>query len=127
MKFNATQFLLLPHAAVHLQSVFGLEGDGSECSICLTAPKEVLLLPCRHLCVCQSCLVQIDKCPVCRSEFAEHIIIQNIHDPQEGEEGEDSSSDMSEEELVAAVAVAEAMGPERLAQSTDTPRKAEVM
>jgi hypothetical protein len=30
----------------------------------------------RHLCVCESCLVFIDKCPVCRAAFEEYIVIQ---------------------------------------------------
>lgn len=30
----------------------------------------------RHLCVCESCLVFIDKCPVCRAAFEEYITIK---------------------------------------------------
>jgi hypothetical protein len=44
------------------QEVYGL-GDPSslECVICLTEPKDAILLPCRHFCVCRSCLHHISK------------------------------------------------------------------
>ena len=44
-----------------------------DCVVCLTDPKSVVLLPCRHLCVCETCLVFLDKCPVCRAAFEEYI------------------------------------------------------
>ncbi|CAN0535843.1 unnamed protein product, partial [Ectocarpus sp. 12 AP-2014] len=44
-----------------------------ECVICLTDPKNTLLLPCRHLCVCTECFRHVDKCPVCRSAFDNYI------------------------------------------------------
>ena len=44
-----------------------------DCVICLTDHQQVLLLPCRHMCVCRSCLVKIDKCPVCRATFEEYM------------------------------------------------------
>lgn len=54
-----------------------------DCVVCLTDPKKVLLLPCRHLCVCANCLVYISKCPVCRAAFEEYVQIGG-----EGEGGE---------------------------------------
>ena len=48
-------------------------GLDDECVICLSEPKGIFLLPCRHLCVCKGCLVHIDKCPVCRASFEEYI------------------------------------------------------
>lgn len=47
-----------------------------ECVVCLTEPKCVVLIPCRHLCVCSSCLIFVDKCPVCRAFFQEYVVIQ---------------------------------------------------
>ncbi|CAM9682151.1 unnamed protein product [Ectocarpus sp. 4 AP-2014] len=46
-----------------------------ECVICLTDPKNTLLLPCRHLCVCTECFRHVDKCPVCRSAFDNYIVL----------------------------------------------------
>lgn len=72
-----------------------------DCVVCLTEHKSIVLLPCRfvmlpynsyivffisycnspifvhrHLCVCNACLIYIDKCPVCRSPFEEYVFIQ---------------------------------------------------
>ena len=45
----------------------------STCVICLTDTRNVLLLPCRHLCLCGSCAeslkFQSANCPICRVPF----------------------------------------------------------
>ena len=56
--------------------------NNSLCCICCDQPKSVLLLPCRHLCVCEGCAEMksnsdsnsariannsLRKCPVCRT------------------------------------------------------------
>ncbi len=45
----------------------------STCVICLTDTRNVLLLPCRHLCLCGSCAenlkFQSNNCPICRVPF----------------------------------------------------------
>ncbi len=45
----------------------------STCVICLTDIRNVLLLPCRHLCICSSCAenlkFQSANCPICRIPF----------------------------------------------------------
>jgi len=51
----------------------GLEAD---CSVCLTDPKNTVLLPCRHLCVCQTCMRHLDKCPVCRAPFSSYAVFE---------------------------------------------------
>eukprot|EP00903_Cladosiphon_okamuranus_P015560 g14365.t1 len=52
-----------------------------ECVICLTEPKDTLLLPCRHLCVCTECFRHVDKCPVCRSAFDNYIVLSGPPEP----------------------------------------------
>jgi hypothetical protein len=34
----------------------------------------VTLLPCRHFCVCSTCLDEIDRCPICRTQFSTYAI-----------------------------------------------------
>ncbi|KAJ5071639.1 hypothetical protein M0811_10048 [Anaeramoeba ignava] len=50
------------------------EVDVSECVICLENRRNVVLIPCRHMCVCQKCLHHIDKCPICRAHFTSHLL-----------------------------------------------------
>ena len=47
--------------------------NDEECVVCLSEAPEVLLLPCRHMCVCRSCFLHIEKCPVCRASFDEYV------------------------------------------------------
>lgn len=47
------------------------------CVICQDKPKSIVLLPCRHLCLCQECFRQLRRyrreCPMCRQQY-EHSI-----------------------------------------------------
>ena len=45
------------------------------CSICLQRPKSVLLLPCRHLCLCPQCSAHLPEavCPLCRCGVQQRI------------------------------------------------------
>ncbi|CAH1800690.1 unnamed protein product [Owenia fusiformis] len=53
-------------------------GDGNvqECVICLTNPREVIVLNCGHICLCADCagvLPSPRKCPICRADIARII------------------------------------------------------
>lgn len=44
--------------------------DDQRCVVCVTNPKEVIVLPCGHVCLCEDCAVQIKAaCPVCRCDI----------------------------------------------------------
>jgi len=38
-----------------------------DCIVCLEAPREILLLPCRHVCCCKACADRLVRCPMCRA------------------------------------------------------------
>lgn len=50
-----------------------IEDGGLECVICMSDMRDTLILPCRHLCLCQPCAdslrYQANNCPICRSPF----------------------------------------------------------
>lgn len=71
-----------------LQEIYGIEGqrastdaegepeetvetNGRDCVICMTAPRDTTVLPCRHMCMCSDCAKllrhQSNKCPICRT------------------------------------------------------------
>jgi E3 ubiquitin-protein ligase BOI-like protein len=37
------------------------------CRVCRCNDVSMLLLPCRHLCLCKDCETRLDACPLCRS------------------------------------------------------------
>lgn len=42
------------------------------CVICRTNPREIILLPCGHVCLCEDCADGIvDLCPICRAKIAQ--------------------------------------------------------
>eukprot|EP00742_Colponemidia_sp_Colp-10_P005926 GILJ01006337.1.p1 GENE.GILJ01006337.1~~GILJ01006337.1.p1 ORF type:complete len:550 (+),score=64.94 GILJ01006337.1:107-1756(+) len=68
------QLVITETDMLELQEVFGLGNeDDNDCVICMTDPKDTVLLPCRHACVCSGCFRHIDKCPVCRTAVKSHI------------------------------------------------------
>lgn len=51
------------------------EGEDAYCVICLSELKEVLLLPCRHLCMCKACMAHVHTCPVCRAPSRDFVLL----------------------------------------------------
>lgn len=54
------------------------DADGGDCVICLTKPREVAILHCRHVCLCRSCATITSstwsfQCPVCRGRVAKMV------------------------------------------------------
>lgn len=45
--------------------------DRFQCKICYENHVEVIFLPCRHVCCCQSCCnkLKVKECPICRSKI----------------------------------------------------------
>ena len=41
--------------------------EETQCVVCMDAPKDCIVLPCMHMCVCEACAQLLrDRCPVCR-------------------------------------------------------------
>lgn len=59
------------------------EDNGSECVICMCDVRDTLILPCRHLCLCNSCAdslrYQANNCPICRAPFRALLQIRALH------------------------------------------------
>lgn len=58
------------------------EDSASECVVCLSDPRDTLILPCRHLCLCNACAdslrYQANNCPICRSPFRALLQIRAV-------------------------------------------------
>eukprot|EP01062_Namystynia_karyoxenos_P016354 TRINITY_DN1595_c1_g1_i1.p1 TRINITY_DN1595_c1_g1~~TRINITY_DN1595_c1_g1_i1.p1 ORF type:complete len:360 (+),score=99.58 TRINITY_DN1595_c1_g1_i1:117-1196(+) len=53
-------------AAVHV-------AESLACCVCLDADKDTVLLPCRHLCVCSDCSLELRSCPLCRARVRHRV------------------------------------------------------
>jgi hypothetical protein len=80
----AKRLLFTAASVFSSQEIFG-RGAG-ECVICLEHAPAVVLLPCRHFCVCRTCLEEIDQCPICRAKFSTYACYQD-------DDGRNTSSD----------------------------------
>ena len=49
--------------------------DENNCVVCFTNPKNMVLIPCGHVCACKQCLDQMTKCPICRKVIDRKIPI----------------------------------------------------
>ena len=63
----------MPPAAPTLQAAADEE---NMCVVCFDAPKDHIIVPCGHQCVCASCAEQLTNtrtptCPVCRGPIRE--------------------------------------------------------
>merc|ERR1712070_644241 len=39
--------------------------DLKRCCVCLEADRQILFMPCKHVCCCQSCASSLETCPIC--------------------------------------------------------------
>eukprot|EP00922_Rhytidocystis_sp_ex-Travisia-forbesii_P001756 GHVS01002482.1.p1 GENE.GHVS01002482.1~~GHVS01002482.1.p1 ORF type:complete len:551 (+),score=54.95 GHVS01002482.1:618-2270(+) len=46
-----------------------------KCVVCMTDPDEAALDPCGHICMCMNCALQVDNCPICRTEVSKVLKI----------------------------------------------------
>uniref|UniRef100_A0A8C2EI11 E3 ubiquitin-protein ligase n=1 Tax=Cyprinus carpio TaxID=7962 RepID=A0A8C2EI11_CYPCA len=80
-----------------LQEIYGIENrnnqetkstedensdSSSECVVCLSDLRDTLILPCRHLCLCNACAdtlrYQANNCPICRLPFRALLQIRAV-------------------------------------------------
>jgi hypothetical protein len=49
--------------------------DEPECTICMTDNKEIVLIPCGHYLMCNTCYTELKKrmCPICRREVSSGV------------------------------------------------------
>mmetsp|Transcript_12170 Transcript_12170/g.16812 ORF Transcript_12170/g.16812 Transcript_12170/m.16812 type:complete len:377 (+) Transcript_12170:23-1153(+) len=90
-----------------VNQVFGIENEdtetGKECVICMAEPRNTVLLPCRHLCLCAECAQalrqQTHKCPICRSTV-KHMLEVHLADNSESSTPDSDTDEENESKLV---------------------------
>jgi hypothetical protein len=54
------------------------EDDDNFCVLCLESKKEVILMPCKHMCLCKGCAAErlfkaLNECPMCRAKVEDSM------------------------------------------------------
>lgn len=47
------------------------DDDSTTCVVCMAAPRDTVLVPCKHVCLCHACAQQLHECPVCKTPIAQ--------------------------------------------------------
>ena len=57
----------------------------SRCSVCQLNQKDILIMDCKHTCVCASCIKSISRCPICYGHIKSSITLsfrmEHVNDP----------------------------------------------
>ncbi|XP_051889001.1 uncharacterized protein LOC127579956 isoform X2 [Pristis pectinata] len=65
-----------------------LSDNSAECVVCLSDVRDTLILPCRHLCLCNACAdtlrYQANNCPICRLPFRALLQIRAMRKKLDG-------------------------------------------
>ena len=48
------------------------------CAACLDGPRELVLLPCNHFCLCRECCQKVRRCPICRRNIECVMSIEEV-------------------------------------------------
>lgn len=59
----------------------GSEAGNRDCVVCQSAAVSVVLLPCRHACVCDSCGAHFQSCPICRAVVLQSFTLTGNQQP----------------------------------------------
>lgn len=51
-----------------------------ECAVCMERKTEVVFLTCGHACSCRHCSGQLDKCPMCRKNISQRLLMSGRPD-----------------------------------------------
>merc|ERR1719513_274195 len=49
--------------------------EDNECTICMDAVRNVVFLPCGHVCSCSKCAAKLAQCPICRAQIDQKVRI----------------------------------------------------
>ncbi len=102
---NIKQKLFVDGLNYFLQEIYGLENKvpdsrpalpddddmddcGAECVVCMCDLRDTIILPCRHLCLCNACAdslrYQANNCPICRAPFRALLQIRAVQKVSQG-------------------------------------------
>ena len=54
------------------------EEESKQCVVCMDRLREMIIRPCNHYCVCQSCARRLPKCPLCNRRIGRAEKVYNV-------------------------------------------------
>lgn len=72
---NSSEENPVHRAEQHSEEELWSERSERDCVVCQNARVNKVLLPCRHTCVCDSCVLHLQHCPVCRAFIMESFTL----------------------------------------------------
>ena len=66
------------HVYIVIMVQHGIKGDAVPvddkiCIVCMENDKDSLILPCKHLMLCQVCIERVEDCPYCKTKIDSRI------------------------------------------------------
>jgi hypothetical protein len=58
--------------------VVGEHAWQTECVACFDGPRELVLFPCTHCCLCRECRQKVRRCPMCRASIESALSIEEV-------------------------------------------------
>ncbi|KAL0481921.1 E3 ubiquitin-protein ligase [Acrasis kona] len=84
-----------------VMNIEDVDPDDSKCVICITDQADTAVLPCRHMCMCHGCAkilrLQTNKCPICRTQIDNLIVLEGIEPVEVQEEPSQPQVDKNKE------------------------------
>eukprot|EP01079_Euglenida_sp_SAG-EU17-18_P003684 gene3684-4107_t len=106
------QFLVCAETTLLLEEIYGLDDNEKECVVCQDSPSTVVLLPCRHLCICETCQPRLNsKCPMCRQTYGGCLVVEDHEMPSEQDADQDQPADAAPAPAPATATAALAVAP----------------
>ena len=69
----ADQYYQCPGGVYQVGEIYGTNDKETECSVCMSEARDVVLLPCGHFCVGKRCLGKLTQCPLCRTTIRSYL------------------------------------------------------
>ena len=88
------------HSDASNASMASSNGGSRECIACLSLPRDTIVLPCRHMCLCAGCAeglrVRADKCPLCRQQFTGFLRVTGLNGEKQAVSPTQTESDIQQ-------------------------------
>ena len=77
-KDESASELIMHTRLQELETELMKEKEAKQCVVCMDRPREIMMRPCNHYCVCEECSGKLSRCPICTKYFLKAEKIFNV-------------------------------------------------